>query len=155
MRYYLLAVVVILIDQLSKWWIVANMELRESISIIENFFYITSHRNTGAAWGILAGQMGFFYIITLIVIGVIVYYMQKFAKDSKVMGISLGLILGGAIGNFIDRLFRKEVVDFFDVYIGSYDYPIFNIADSALVVGVILIIIATFKDEKQKGRSHA
>lgn len=155
MRYYLLAVVVILIDQLSKWWIVANMELRESISIIENFFYITSHRNTGAAWGILAGQMGFFYIITLIVVGVIVYYMQKFAKDSKVMGISLGLILGGAIGNFIDRLFRKEVVDFFDVYIGSYDYPIFNIADSALVVGVILIIIATFKDEKQKGRSHA
>ncbi|CQR47770.1 Lipoprotein signal peptidase [Paraliobacillus sp. PM-2] len=151
MRYYVIAFVMIVIDQLTKWWVVANMDLRESISIIENFFYITSHRNTGAAWGILAGQMGFFYIITSIVIVVIVYYIQKFAKDSMLTGISLALILGGAIGNFIDRLFRKEVVDFFDVYIGSYDYPIFNVADSSLVIGVILILIATFIDEKRKG----
>ncbi|WP_079709381.1 signal peptidase II [Paraliobacillus ryukyuensis] len=150
MRYYAIAFVIIVIDQLTKWWVVANMELRESIPVIENFFYITSHRNTGAAWGILAGRMSFFYIITIIVIIFVAYYIQKFAKDSMLTGISLALILGGAIGNFIDRLFRKEVVDFFDVYIGNYNYPIFNIADSSLVVGVILVLIATFMDEKKK-----
>lgn len=155
MLYYLIALVIIVIDQLTKWWVVANMEIGESITVIENVFYITSHRNTGAAWGILAGQMGFFYIVTSIVILVVIYYMKKFAKESKLMGWSLALILGGAIGNFIDRLFRKEVVDFFNTYIGSYDYPIFNVADSALVVGVILVLIATYLDEKKKGSSKA
>ena len=147
MRYYLLAFAIIVIDQLTKWWVIANMELRESITVIENFFYITSHRNTGAAWGILAGKMTFFYIITAVVIVVICYYIQKLAKDSTLTGVALGLILGGAIGNFIDRIVHKEVVDFFDVYLGSYNYPIFNIADSALVVGVILVLIATLLEE--------
>lgn len=151
MRYYLIALGIIIIDQLSKWWIIVNMELRESIPVLENVFYITSHRNPGAAWGILAGQMTFFYIITVIVIGIIVYYIQKYAKDSLWTGIALALVLGGAIGNFIDRLIRKEVVDFFDVYIGSYNFPIFNVADSALVVGVIVIFIITFLEERQKG----
>ncbi|WP_226037955.1 signal peptidase II [Aquibacillus saliphilus] len=155
MLYYIIAALVIGLDQLTKWLVVTSMELRESIPIIDNFFYLTSHRNSGAAWGILQGQMGFFYIITSIVIVVIIFYIQKYAKESKLMALSLALMLGGAIGNFIDRVIRKEVVDFFDVYIGSYDFPIFNIADSALVVGVTLVIIATFIDEKQKGRSNA
>lgn len=155
MRYYLLAFVIIIIDQLTKWWVIANMELRESITVIENFFYLTSHRNTGAAWGILEGKMLFFYIITVVVIVVICYYIQKFAKDSILTGIALGLILGGAVGNFIDRLFRKEVVDFFDVYLGNYNYPIFNIADSALVVGVIVVLIATIVDERKQRRKKA
>jgi signal peptidase II len=155
LKYYGIALIVVIIDQLTKWLVVKNMEIRESIPIIDDFFYLTSHRNTGAAWGILAGKMVFFYIITTIVIGVIIYYIRQFASESKLMGLSLALILGGAIGNFIDRLFRKEVVDFLDVYIGSYDYPIFNVADSALVVGVILILIGTFLDEKKKGRREA
>ncbi|SER04508.1 signal peptidase II [Gracilibacillus ureilyticus] len=150
---YIVAVVIIGLDQLTKLWIVQNMELGDQITVIENVFYLTSHRNTGAAWGILAGQMIFFYIITTIVIGFVIYYIQKYGKDSKLLGLSLALVLGGAIGNFIDRLFRKEVVDFFDIYIGSYDYPIFNIADSALVVGVILIFIGTILDERNKKRS--
>ncbi|UFU01361.1 signal peptidase II [Radiobacillus kanasensis] len=153
MIYYLLALFIIGIDQLTKWRIVQTMDIGESIPVIEPFLYITSHRNTGAAWGILEGKMGFFYVVTVIVIAVVVYYMQKYGKESKLAGISLGLILGGAIGNFIDRLFRKEVVDFVDVYIGSYDFPIFNVADSALVVGVIALLIVTFIDERQKGRT--
>lgn len=155
MRYYLLAFVIVIIDQLTKLWVITNMELRESITVIENFFYITSHRNTGAAWGIFAGKMTFFYIVTAVVIVFICYYIQKFAKDSLLTGLALGLILGGAVGNFIDRLFRKEVVDFFDIYIGSYNYPIFNIADSALVVGVILVLIATILDERKQRRKKA
>ncbi|PWU68935.1 MULTISPECIES: signal peptidase II [Gracilibacillus] len=150
---YLVAFVVILLDQLTKLLVVKNMELGERITVIENFFYLTSHRNTGAAWGILSGQMTFFYIITVIVIGFVIYYIQKHAKESKLLGLALALILGGAIGNFIDRLFRKEVVDFFDFYIGSYNYPIFNIADSSLVIGVISIFIFTILDERNKKRS--
>ncbi len=125
------------------------MDLYEQIPIIENFFYITSFRNKGAAWGILQNQMTFFYIITVLVIIGVIYYLHKYGKSSIVFGVALSFILGGAIGNFIDRLFRKEVVDFLDFIIFNYDYPIFNIADSSLVVGVILVAITIFLDEKK------
>ncbi len=148
--YYLIAIVIIGLDQLTKWMIVHSMEYRESIPLIDNFLYLTSHRNTGAAWGILAGQMWFFYLITIVVIIVVIYYLQQYGKRSKWVGIALSLILAGAIGNFLDRMIRKEVVDFIDVYIFNYDYPIFNVADSSLVVGVILIMIATLVDESRK-----
>ncbi|MGM8364206.1 signal peptidase II [Virgibacillus sp. W0181] len=149
--YYIIAVFVIIFDQITKWVVVKKMDLYEQIPVIDNFFYLTSHRNKGAAWGILQDQMMFFYIITIVVVIGIIYYMEKHARESKLLAISLSLILGGAIGNFIDRLFRKEVVDFFDFIIFTYDYPIFNIADSSLVVGVILMIFATLLDEKKKG----
>lgn len=151
--YYLVALLVIIIDQFSKWLVVKYMTLYEQIPVIDNFFYLTSHRNKGAAWGILQGQMWFFYVITVIVVIGIIYYMQKYARGNILLSLSLSFVLGGAIGNFIDRLFYQEVVDFLDFIIFKYDYPIFNIADSALVVGVILIIIATFIDEKKKGKS--
>ncbi len=151
-RYYILALFVILIDQFTKWLIVTKMDIYEQIPIIDQFFYITSHRNAGAAWGILQGQMVFFYIITVLVIIGIVYYMQRYARNFTLLAIGLGLVLGGAIGNFIDRLFRKEVVDFLDVMIFSYDYPIFNIADSALVIGVICIVVATLFEERLTGK---
>lgn len=124
------------------------MELGQSIVVIEDFLFITSHRNRGAAWGILQGQMWFFYVITVIVIIGIVYYMQKWAKGKILASLSLALMLGGAIGNFIDRVFRKEVVDFVDVYIFGYDFPIFNVADSSLVVGVFLLMIWMFIEER-------
>lgn len=128
------------------------MELGEEITIINQFFSLTSHRNTGAAWGILEGQMAFFYIVTVVVVAGIIFYMQRYAKDSRGLAIALSLLLGGAIGNFIDRLFRQEVVDFFDFIIFGYDFPIFNIADSSLVIGVFLIIILTIIDELKKGK---
>lgn len=150
--YYVIACIVIAIDQFTKWLVVNKMELYEQIPIIENFFYFTSHRNSGAAWGILEGQMIFFYIITVVVLIGVIYYMEKYARDNKLLAISLSLILGGAIGNFIDRILHQEVVDFLDVMIFKYDYPIFNIADSALVIGVIFVFIATLIEEKQKGK---
>lgn len=153
--YYLIAAIIIAIDQVTKWYIVKNLELGENITIIENFLYITSHRNKGAAWGILQGQMWFFYIVTAVVIVGMIYYIQKYTKENKVMGVALGLMLGGAIGNFIDRIFLKEVVDFINTYIFSYDFPIFNVADSALCVGVILLFIHMlfFEGKQEKGQA--
>jgi signal peptidase II len=148
--YYVLAAVIILVDQWTKELVVRHMELYDSIPLVEDLLYLTSHRNKGAAWGIMQGQMWFFYIVTVIVVIGIIYFLIKHTKNEPFLGWPLSLILGGAIGNFIDRVFRGEVVDFIDVYIFSYNYPIFNIADSALVVGAITIIIATFFDNKKK-----
>ncbi|CAG9607486.1 signal peptidase II [Pseudoneobacillus rhizosphaerae] len=149
MFYYIIAFLVILLDQVTKWLVVKNMRLGESITVIEDFLYITSHRNRGAAWGILQGQMWFFYVITVIVIIGIIYYIQKHARGKMLLGLSLGLMLGGAIGNFIDRVIRKEVVDFVNTFIFSYDFPVFNIADSALVVGVGLLMLQMLREERE------
>ncbi|MFD2682900.1 signal peptidase II [Bacillus seohaeanensis] len=156
MFYYFIAGFVIILDQLTKWLVVRNMTEGESIQIVDNFLYLTSHRNRGAAWGILEGQMWFFYIITIIVVIGIVYYMQKHAKGKILFSVSLAFMLGGAIGNFIDRVLRKEVVDFLNTYIFNYDFPIFNIADAALTVGVVLLLIYMFFDEiKEKKAKNA
>lgn len=147
MRYYILALIIILLDQLTKWMVVTKMALHEQIPIIEDLLYFTSHRNRGAAFGILQGQMWLFFIVTVIVVVFVIYYINKHAKESKLLGISLGLVLGGAIGNFIDRLFRGEVVDFIDVYIFGYDFAIFNVADMALVIGVGVLMLQIFLEE--------
>lgn len=153
MFYYMIALATIIFDQLTKWIVVKEMELGESIPVIDNFLYITSHRNRGAAWGILQGQMWFFYVITIIVVIGLIVYIRKINKADKWLGVALGLMLGGAIGNFIDRVFRQEVVDFVNTYIFTYDFPIFNVADSALVVGVGIMFILTLFEGKQKKES--
>ncbi|ART76275.1 signal peptidase II [Sutcliffiella horikoshii] len=148
--YYLIALGIIIVDQLTKWLVVRYMEIGENIPIIHNFLYLSSHRNRGAAWGILEGQMYFFYIITVgVVIGLIVY-LQKLPKDQPWMKLALSLMLGGAIGNFIDRLLHQEVIDFINTFIFTYDFPIFNVADSALVIGVGIILILTILEGKKE-----
>ncbi len=148
-KYYILALIVLILDQVTKWIVVTQMELRQQIPIIENLLYFTSHRNKGAAFGILQGQMWLFFIVTVVVVVFVVYYMRKYAKESKLLGISLGLVLGGAVGNFIDRVFRGEVVDFIDVYIFTYDFAIFNVADMALVIGVGILMLQMFLEERK------
>jgi signal peptidase II len=142
--YYIIALAVIAIDQWTKWLIVKYMRLGESIPIIPNVLYITSHRNRGAAWGILQGQFWLFYLITVIVVVGLIVYIQRLPRGERLFGVALSLMLGGALGNFIDRLFRKEVVDFVHTYIGTYSFPVFNIADSALTIGVVLLFIKMF-----------
>jgi signal peptidase II len=126
------------------------MELGENIPIIENFLYLSSHRNQGAAWGILQGQMYFFYIITMAVVIGLIIYLQKLPNDQKWMKFALSLMLGGAVGNFIDRLLHQEVIDFINTFIFSYDFPIFNVADSALVIGVGIILVLTLLEGKKE-----
>ncbi|WP_409978463.1 signal peptidase II [Anoxybacteroides rupiense] len=142
--YYLIALIVIIIDQFTKWLVATRMQIGESISVIPNVLYITSHRNRGAAWGILQGQFWLFYLITIIVVIGLVFYIRRLPREERLFGVALGFMLGGAIGNFIDRLVRKEVVDFIHTYIFTYNFPIFNIADSALCIGVALVFLQTF-----------
>ncbi len=155
--YYAIAGVVILLDQWTKWLVVNNMQLGERISIIDPYVAFFSHRNSGAAWGMLEGQMWLFYIVTVIVIVGIIYYFHKEAKGHPLFGVSLMLLLGGAIGNFIDRVLSGEVVDFISVLIPviRYDFPIFNIADAALTIGVCLLVIHIFVDEKKNKKKVA
>ncbi|TQR20817.1 signal peptidase II [Psychrobacillus vulpis] len=149
-KYYGLAAFVIALDQWTKWLVVKNMELGERIIILDPYLALLSHRNRGAAWGMLQGQMGLFAIITIAVVIGIIYYFHKEAKGKPMFQVGLMMLLGGAIGNFIDRLWRKEVVDFADVLIPiiNYDFPIFNIADSALTIGVVIIILFILKEER-------
>ncbi|MEY4528612.1 MAG: Lipoprotein signal peptidase [Nitrospirota bacterium] len=144
---------VIVIDQLSKQHIMETMRLHESIPIVPNLFSFTYIRNPGAAFGLLAGssnafRMVFFgltSIFALVLLGTILYRMP----EREWMGrLSVSAILGGAVGNLIDRLRFGEVIDFLDVYIDSYHWPAFNVADSAITVGVIFLIIH-FMFEKQ------
>lgn len=146
--------ITLVIDQLTKFLVVNYMTIGQSISVIDNFLYITSHRNEGAAWGVLQGKMTFFYIVTLIVIGVIIFWIRRLdMKKEKLLIIALSLILGGALGNFIDRVMYQHVVDFINTYIFGYDFPIFNIADSALCIGVFLMGIDAVLDVRRQKQS--
>lgn len=152
-RYYLLALVLIGLDQWTKWLVATKMELGESIPVLEDFFYITSHRNSGAAWGILEGQMILFYIITVIVLIGLIYFLHTHGKQDRLVATGVGVLIGGAVGNFIDRLIRQEVVDFANFYIFNYNFPIFNVADAALTIGVVIVIIAILLDERKRGKT--
>ena len=141
----------IVLDQVTKYLVASQMTIGQSIPIIDNFLYITSHRNAGAAWGIFQGKMMFFYLITLAVIAVVIVWMTRLdIKKDKWLMIALALILGGAVGNFIDRVLYQHVVDFIDTYILGYDFPIFNNADSALCIGVVLMAIDAILDMKRQ-----
>lgn len=128
------------------------MEYGERISVWDPWFGILSHRNRGAAWGMLEGQMWLFTIVTVGVIIAIIYFYHKEAKGKPIFQVGLMLLLGGAIGNFIDRLFRGEVVDFVDVLIPvmNYNFPIFNIADAALTVAVVVLMIGLIIEDKKE-----
>lgn len=143
--------ITLLLDQVTKYIIASQMTIGQSIPIIDNFLYITSHRNAGAAWGIFQGKMMFFYLITLAVIVVVMIWISRLnIKKDKLLMIALALILGGALGNFIDRVLYQHVIDFIDTYIFGYDFPIFNIADSALCIGVALMALDAILDIKRQ-----
>ncbi|SFK66910.1 signal peptidase II Aspartic peptidase. MEROPS family A08 [Marinilactibacillus piezotolerans] len=137
--FYIIAVIVLIIDQLWKSAIVKWMEVGQTIPLWEGVFHITSLRNKGAAFGILQGQRWFFIIVTLIVVLGIIYYLQTEGRNNRRISFALSLLLGGALGNFFDRLIRGEVVDSLDFRL--IDYPIFNLADVFIVSGVALMIL--------------
>lgn len=145
---FITACFLILLDQLSKNFIVNHFALGESKEIISNFFNITSHRNRGAAWGILQDSRLFFIVVTIIFMAILSYYLFKQKeKLTNIDKFTFSLIYAGAIGNFIDRLTRHEVVDFLDFRIFGYDFPIFNLADCFICVGVFFLMLKIYNEE--------
>lgn len=144
----ILAMAVVVIDQWSKYYVQTHMSLGMSIPLIPSVFHLTYILNPGAAFGILENQRTFFVIVGLLMIGAVVYLYPRIPANMRLLRIGTGLMMGGAVGNVIDRIQTGHVVDFFDFRI----WPIFNIADIAIVVGVSCIIytllfIAEKKDE--------
>ena len=143
MIWILIIIFAVLLDQFTKYLVIMNIELGKSIKVIEEFFYLVHWRNKGAAWGIMQNGTLFFIIMTVIVSIILAVYMYK--NDNKVLRLAISMILGGAIGNLIDRVLRPEgVVDFLNFYIFSYNFPAFNIADSFITVGTAILAIYIF-----------
>lgn len=132
------------LDQFTKYLVVRFMEEGESIPVLGKYLELTSHRNSGAAWGMFQDQMIFFYVVTVVVVAILVYVYIKEAKGNFLLQLAIVMLMAGSLGNFIDRILFQEVVDFIDVLIVFYDFPIFNVADSALTIGVILMLLEFF-----------
>ena len=141
----------IVIDLVSKSIVASKMNLYDSIEIIPHFFHLTYYHNEGAAWGVLQGQQSLFMIITIVALAImLIYYKSTDGKD-RLSQLGIVLMVSGTLGNFYDRIYFGYVRDFLDFYIFGYDFPIFNIADSLLCIGVGLLVLAIFLDEKKKG----
>ncbi len=149
----LVAAISLLLDQLSKIYIDNNFEISQSQRVITNFFHITYVRNPGAAFGILADsaiRLPFFIGISLIASLGILWYVRRVPSEKHWQHLSLGLILSGALGNLIDRIRYGEVIDFLDVHWYNYHWPAFNIADSAICVGVGIMLVCSWHEEREK-----
>lgn len=144
---FVLPLAVVILDQFSKYIVVENMALGESIPIIEEVFHLTYILNPGAAFGMFAHNRLFFIAIAVIVIGIIIWARREILASPWEVKAGCGLFLGGAIGNLIDRARQGLVIDFFDFRI----WPVFNIADIAICIGVGLIIWNLLKTELKRG----
>jgi signal peptidase II len=152
-----IAALVIIIDQLTKLWIMTSFALYEQQNVIPGLFDLVYVTNTGAAFGFLAGSKNllrqvFFVGVAIVALVVIVYAYGHLKRQGKIFVYALGLIGGGAIGNLIDRLRFGSVVDFLDFYLGSYHWPAFNAADSAITVGVGLFLLGTLLQLIKEGK---
>ncbi len=145
MKLTIIAIAVVCLDQISKAIILKTLPLYQSVEVIPGFFNLTHIHNPGGAFGFLADQTStlrhfVFLIVSLLAIGLIFYFYKKTPQSHPWLASGFALIFGGAIGNIIDRLRLGEVVDFLDFYIGRWHWPAFNVADSAVTIGIFIFI---------------
>jgi signal peptidase II len=143
--HFLIAVLVVFLDRLAKWSVARNIPLHESIQVIPDFFRITHVENSGAAFGLFADSPSEWKIAVLVMFSVVALVivsalLWRNSHSMNTTGLGLSLILGGALGNLWDRLVSGRVVDFLLFYLGQYQWPAFNVADSAIVVGAGLLV---------------
>jgi signal peptidase II len=155
MGFYLLALAIVLTDQVSKAIVVRSMRLGQSIPLVPGYFDLTFVLNPGAAFSLFATlpegiRNPFFILISVAAAVLIVVYRARHLRQHRLASVSLGLILGGAVGNLIDRVRYGVVVDFLDVHVHRYHWPVFNVADSAISVGVTLLLIEMLLEWRQE-----
>ncbi|MGK0176543.1 MAG: signal peptidase II [Lentimonas sp.] len=160
------AAIVLLLDQLTKLWVVNNIAFNsyfypqdsEIIEIVKGFFYIVHIGNEGAAWGMFSGHGKFLALFTLIALGAIYKFRDSLELHRKMVQLAFGMLIGGALGNLVDRILRGHVVDFIDFHLGftipwilsNGRYPAFNVADCGIVVGVFIYLLTGFFYSEQK-----
>ena len=142
MRCAILTGLILVIDQITK--MIVENTITSPIKVIPGLFNLVFVKNTGAAWGILAGKSWLLLIISAVVFVLIVVFIRRIAEGWPERYYSMALIAGGIVGNSIDRIWRGSVVDFLDFHYGSYHWPAFNVADSAICVGVFIFIISSW-----------
>ena len=146
--------IALILDQITKIIATSYLKLNQSVKVINKFFYLTLCHNEGAAWGIFKNARFVIVIGTIIAIVLIYHYIYCF-KENKRNNLAFGLLIGGLSGNLLDRIIFGYVRDFLDFYIIKYDYPIFNVADICIVIGVLLLIISVIKgDDKHEDNSE-
>jgi signal peptidase II len=155
MSFYLIALGIILLDRATKLVIIQTLRLGQGIPVIPGFFDIVFILNPGAAFGFLATlsdqvRNPLFIFISILAVVLIVFYHTRYLRSHRLVSVALGLVLGGAVGNLIDRLYYGMVVDFLDVHAGPYHWPAFNVADSAISVGVSLMILDMLLDWRRE-----
>lgn len=150
-KIYTMTLVLVIIDQITKFFIKSNMNLYDKIKIIPNFFSIYYVENSGAAFSILENVPYILIIISVIVLLFLIYYIRgEYNNIDLLSSISFSMILSGIIGNLIDRCLYGKVIDFLSFKIINYQYPVFNMADTFIVVGVILLVIDYIFEERMK-----
>jgi signal peptidase II len=149
-------VVSLLLDQLTKALVITHFPRDASVSIIPGFFDLYHAHNLGAAFGILKGNpIGFFLVVSALAVGFIVYYFVRIERHHLLLATSLSLILGGALGNMLDRIRHGFVVDFLRFYLGDYSWPTFNMADVTIVVGVFVFAVDMIRTDMRLRRESA
>ncbi|MES9956354.1 MAG: signal peptidase II [Sedimenticola sp.] len=155
LRWLWLSAIVIGLDQVSKQLVESSLMLYEAVPVMP-FFNLTLAYNEGAAFSFLSDQGGwqrwFFSGLALLISIILVIWISRLQQRERLIAISLSLIVGGAIGNLIDRLLYGHVIDFLDIYYGQWHWPAFNIADSAITVGVVLMLLDAFRGEPEESR---
>jgi signal peptidase II len=157
-----LAFTIFVLDQATKLWVNATIPFNplhahdgfNDIVVIPGFFYLIHVGNTGAAWSMFSGQSVLLAVLAVGTLMAIFYWRRALGLRDRMTQICFGLLCGGILGNLVDRLLHGHVIDFIDLHFGTYIYPTFNVADSAIVVGVILYIWTSFREGAGKGRER-
>lgn len=157
---WVVAVAVFVIDQVTKLMIVHRLPFNSygpgaHIEIVPGFFHLVHVGNTGAAWSMFSGQSFWLAVLALITLGAIFYWRHSLGLRHKAVQPAFGLLCGGIAGNLVDRIHYRHVVDFLDFHFGSYVYPTFNVADSALCVGVFWYVLSSLRTPTDKDTSSA
>jgi len=142
---YVVACLVAFLDQLTKYWIRDNYIVGDVRPVVDGFFNLTFVRNDGAAFGILRGNNLFFIVLSLVAVAAILMLGKLYRRSRPAVKAGVGLILGGAVGNLIDRFLHGHVIDFLDFHAGRYHWPAFNLADSSICVGVALLVLFSMR----------
>ena len=144
---------VLIVDQATKMWIQSNPAVLAGTELIPGFMYLNYVKNTGAAWSMLSGQQVLLSLIAVVEIGVLLWFLVKVRGKKRLTEAALALMIGGALGNLWDRLYLGYVRDFIDTYPFGYDFPVFNIADAALCIGVGLLMIEMIREDRKEKKS--